>query len=202
MKKTRSSLQAWTLSAGLPLVFKWRLNAPAGFEVCTWDSCHSPLSVFSNPSFHVAPQSLRGKRENFLQEFFVFGFFSCSLVWTSIHMDHIFRAPSGRCAFRRVPFKCEDFLKTRNQSFWCSSFLFKRFFFRGSKSLNSIRCWKLLLPLITSDILNSIFQTQPSRMVIKSVGWASSSSRQGIQCNYRQLTDWNLQFWSWGVKLA
>lgn len=75
MKKTRSSLQAWTLSAGLPLVFKWRLNAPAGFEVCTWDSCHSPLSVFSNPSFHVAPQSLRGKRENFLQEFFVFGFF-------------------------------------------------------------------------------------------------------------------------------
>lgn len=129
-------------------------------------------------------------------------FFSCSLVWTSIHMDQIFRAPSGRRAFRRVPFKCEDFLKTGNQSFWCSSFLFKRFFFRGSKSLNSVRCWKLLLPLITSDILNSIFQTQPSRMVIKSVGWASSSSRQGIQCHYRQLTDWNLQFWSWGVKLA
>lgn len=130
-------------------------------------------------------------------------FFSCSLAWTSIHMNQISRAPSGHCAFRRVPSKCEDFLKTGNQSFFGA----RRFRLKDFSSeevnpwcWNSILCWKLLLPIITSDTLNSIFQTQPSRMVIKSVGLLHLLGREFGVITVNLLTEicsFDREVWNW-----
>lgn len=154
-RRQRAQLQAWTLTAGLLLVFKWALNAPAGLK-CARATPATHLCLCS-PSLHGAPQGVSearrrifGKNSLFLAFFLFFGL---NFHPHESHFQGTFRA----LRFQKSSSKVWRFSENGKSEFFGA----RRFRLKDFSSeevnpwcLNSILCWKLLLPLITSDTLN------------------------------------------------
>lgn len=172
------------------------------WSVHTCDSCHSPLSVFSNPP-RCSAESRRQDR-GFSARILWFWLFFFLFFGLNFHPhESDFQGTFRPLRFQKSSFKVWRFSENRKSEFFGA----RRFPLKDFSSeevnpwcLNSILCWKLLLPVITSDILNSIFQTQPSRMVIKSVGLLHLLGREFGVITVNVLTEicsFDREVWNW-----